>query len=514
MEGEKSLKRKQVEPPDWLIQNIADASKIAAKIYIIYIGFLLYCVITVLGSSDRQLILNETTHLPIINLNVSFTGFYIAAPLIAIFIFLYLQMYLSRIKGLTADLRKNYSSVGKRRLYPWMLNIAEDPEPGLLGKLQKNIVKFAVWYFLPIVLFIIAMGYVKKHEPILSYIVGLMPLLGTVIVIFLWHSYDKNEVFIELELRNFKKLFKLNMSKIYLASCVLIFSISLITIITLSNQGQGISVQLSHQNLVNEPAIDYPGVYWIDLQGLHLEGAKLDGVVLKRANLSNASFRRADLGWANLEGAMLYKVNLQNAEMSSANLQKAQLAEGNLEGAHLSLANLREAFLFQSNLQWADLLGAHLQKVYLNGANLQNAYLGSANLQGARLTGINLQNANLRYANLKQVNFWHANLQGANLNNASLQGADLTLANLQGVKNCTIKQLAKAKRLHCAILPSELMEQVKKNYPHLLISKSDCDDMNRQFQEVEKDRELFLKSSPEEVNRQFQEQEKKRWHEE
>ena len=124
------------EAPEWLIENIAEASKNARKIYFLYIGFLAYCALTVFSTTDRQIILNETAHLPIVNLDVSLNGFFILAPIIAILVFLYFQLYLHRIKGLVTDLRDNYLPIEKRRLYPWMINIAEDPEPGAVGKLQ------------------------------------------------------------------------------------------------------------------------------------------------------------------------------------------------------------------------------------------------------------------------------------------------------------------------------------------------------------------------------------------
>lgn len=48
-----------------LLDNIAEASKNARRIYLIYIGFLVYCALTVVSTSDRQMILNEPAHLPI-----------------------------------------------------------------------------------------------------------------------------------------------------------------------------------------------------------------------------------------------------------------------------------------------------------------------------------------------------------------------------------------------------------------------------------------------------------------
>ncbi|MCP4986661.1 MAG: hypothetical protein GY928_11590 [Colwellia sp.] len=189
-ENEKVLISNQLEgkpdAPDWLIDNIAEASKNARQIFFLYIGFLAYCTLTVVGTSDRQIILNGITNLPIINVDVSLDGFFILSPLVAILGFIYLQLYLHRLESLIKDLRTNYTSPGKKCLYPWILNIAEEPEDGVIGILQRGFSKFALWWLLPIVLVVLSTWFLKKHAPILSYIVGLSPLVGTSIVIYFW----------------------------------------------------------------------------------------------------------------------------------------------------------------------------------------------------------------------------------------------------------------------------------------------------------------------------------------
>ncbi|MCZ6702296.1 MAG: hypothetical protein O6940_04560 [Ignavibacteria bacterium] len=178
--------------PGWLIDNIAEASKNARRIYLLFIGFLAYCTLTIVSTTDREIILNETARLPIVNIDVSIFGFFISAPLLCLFIFIYLQLYMHRLKGLITDLRTNYPPVEKRRLYPWMLNIAEDPEPGIIGRLQKIIVNFSLWWLLPIVLILFPLGFLRKHDPLLSYAVGSIPVIGTAVVIWLSVRRSKN----------------------------------------------------------------------------------------------------------------------------------------------------------------------------------------------------------------------------------------------------------------------------------------------------------------------------------
>jgi len=64
------------DPPSWLLDNLAEASKNAKKIYLVYLSFIAYCVLTVANTTDRQLILNSTTRLPIVNIDISINGFF------------------------------------------------------------------------------------------------------------------------------------------------------------------------------------------------------------------------------------------------------------------------------------------------------------------------------------------------------------------------------------------------------------------------------------------------------
>ncbi len=57
MSESKGQKAKEPKPeaPGWLLDNIAEASKNARKIYLLYIGFLAYCALTVVSTTGRQI---------------------------------------------------------------------------------------------------------------------------------------------------------------------------------------------------------------------------------------------------------------------------------------------------------------------------------------------------------------------------------------------------------------------------------------------------------------------------
>jgi len=480
------------EKRKWLFENISEASKNARQIYFLYVGFLAYCVVTVFGTADRQMIFNDTTRLPIVDLDVPLNGFFILAPLLAISIFIYFQLYLSRIRVLSDDLSKTYEpndTMPKKRLYPWMVNIAEEPDEGLIGKLQILVVKFSFWWMLPIVLMLFSLWTIKKHDTDLSYSLGLFLCFGTVVVLFFWRKHKHSRL----------------IEKLLLVSVVLIFEISvLFFIIPWAKEGNSwereeiagaknespsqveslaqyvaswTRLDLSHQKLIEEPERDY-GEYWLYFRGIHLEGAQLQSTVLKRAflrdirmkraNLVYANLQEANLQRANLEGAKLDAANLKGAKLSGAILREASLGSAHLEQATLSAANLEGAILVDAYLNGCALVAANLQRADLSVAHLQQALLAAAELQGANLHGANLQGANLQLANLQGANLQLANLEGANLEGANLEEANLQEANLQKSLGLTVKQLCKTSTLYRSQLETSLMTQIENNCPHLL----------------------------------------------
>ena len=502
------------EPPTWLMDNIAVASKSAAKTYTVYLGFLAYCALTVISTTDRQIMLNEQAHLPIVNLDVPLNGFFWLSPILLLLFFVYFQIYLHRLRSLISELQMNYPSVERGRLYPWILNIADEPEPGKIGKLQVFAANFTLWISLPILLTLNAFWYIRKHEPVLSYVVGLLTLVGIIVVVCFWWSYDP---------KHRKKSIPWLIIGCVSITCVLAFqAIAVFQLVQYAREGGRhewikpfVCVDLSYQKLITEPEKDqdYQMIYWGNLKHARLEGANLENSILKRCDM-----RGVQLLEANLPGAVLQRANLTDANLTEANLMKANLQGADLTRCDLRGANLGGAYLMQANFKGADLRdgdlrGADLEKANLQGANLSGANLGEANLRVAIFTGadlqraslkgvngnasqfqganlrevdlrdsafneVNLENAELSGANLRDTQFIGANLRKVNLQRAdltgvNLQGADLRDGNLQGSVLKVNGQLSEVKTLYGAKLDSDIRNQIKRTYPHLLEKPKD-----------------------------------------
>ncbi len=467
-----------------LLEIVDSASQHARRIFYLYIGFLTYCILTVASTTDRQLALpGEQALLPILNIGVPLQGFFLYAPLIAIFLFVYFMVYLVRLKSLVVLLGKDFN---KRLLFPWMFNIAEDPdkEYGGVAILQRYITSFSLWFTLPITLFIFAGKYVKKHEEYWAYVFVALPFISMLIVFWFWNKLRDYE---------YDDLIK------YAASSILVYiTVFWLALILVPNINAG-KIKWANLDLENEILVvvpekekDFKQAYWVNFKDVNMNGANLYNSVLKRANFDNASLRFADLSSSNLQGANFNLADLRDSKLVAANLQDIYSRETNLEGADLSYVDLKNTDLWAVNLVGADLRGADLQETTFGGiliddknnikssdlrdarlagamlkgtsfnfADLKNSMLASADLEDSDLSDTNLEGAYLSNANLKGAYLYSAILKDAYLRDTNLDNAILQGANLEGALHVTVSQLCQSQTLFNAKMDSDILRGIK-----------------------------------------------------
>lgn len=180
-----------LEPLDWLFQNIAEVSKHSRRIHALYFGFVFFCALTLFGTSDRQIILDNQLSLPLFGSNISFSGFCFAIMVIGICIFAYLQIYIQRLMNLTLKLKSGYPLTISESIYPWLVNIVEKSNPGIVGFLERSIMEASIWYLLPILLSIIPVYLVRTHWTISSYVSAVVPLIGIALVMVYRARYER-----------------------------------------------------------------------------------------------------------------------------------------------------------------------------------------------------------------------------------------------------------------------------------------------------------------------------------
>ena len=190
-------------------------------------------------------------------------------------------------------------------------------------------------------------------------------------------------------------------------------------------------LEVSRARLMNMGPEDLDDVDMLELSRRNLRFGKFVNARMTNANLNGAvlqgaTLRSAQLKGVNFEGALLQASTLRNADLQDTNLKSIRL-----QSADLRRAQLQNADLEMANLQGADLSQAQMRGANLNWAQLQGTNLKSAQMQGVTLGAVQLQGANLNSANLEGADLNWAQLQGADLSQAVLKGTDLSQAQLQ-----------------------------------------------------------------------------------
>ena len=407
----------KAEIPGDMLKCISDLSQSASYAYVLYLSFLAYCTLTILTTTDAQIIRNDTTVLPLINLNVPFSTFFRVAPLIAIGLFIYFELYHSRVTGILNDVRSDYAPLDKRRLYPWLVTLGEQPDPGAVGRLERLVVTFSLWWTLPIVLWLFAFWTLRKHALTDSLFIAVVNLLGVLFVFGFWRRYRPST----------------RVGRHLVLGVALIAQAGLLGLLVLViwKGYPGASYVTTSQKLNwvaavrSYTAVDFRYTSFTDahnLEGTHFEGAQLEQSDFKGAKLSSVSMRNADLNLA----------DLRETDLSSAVLDGANLTETKLDDSNISSAGFADAFMVNANL-------TNVTAVAVD--------FGRALLIGAR--------------------FYHANLQHSDFQAATLTNADFEGANLDAAQNLTVDQLASACTLYQARIDKRLVDRLATKYPAL-----------------------------------------------
>jgi uncharacterized protein YjbI with pentapeptide repeats len=486
-------KKSIIFPDDRIYCNIDEAAKNCRKIYFIYLGILAYALLTAATISNEKLIFGAEVKLPFIASAVPSGLFFVLTPLMAIGLYIYIQLYLRKVNELINNSIEECKNKNKKcnrqsdsecniytickghqcRLYPWIL-IFKRWSQGVPGWAQENFAKFSLWWLLPIVLIVFSVGIIKKQEPYFSYGLLILTLLGSLFVILCWFNSQRNETnrhgSDKPEVKNIK-IFTTEVSPEEKESLVKRYRPSIakihIAILAIYRSIQSIFHPVNHIFFHSNRQENQKRLFNF-LKGIRKYSGciTLFFIVIVFAVCSYATIKRAHEGflWSengnwgedkDLRTRLLR--NLVFIDLSQKNLVKKQedklklgmkywlyLENVHLAGANLALTVLTKAYLKKTSLKNANLVEAQLNDAYLEQANLNSADLTKANLENAslvqaKMVDSKLFEANLKHATLTKANLDRANLSGANLSSAVISGstlrrADLRLATLREVR--------------------------------------------------------------------------------
>jgi uncharacterized protein YjbI with pentapeptide repeats len=464
--------------------SVNDSAVRVSTIWISFLTFGLYLVITAGAVTHRQLMLEEPVKLPVLNVDLPFVGFFLLAPIlfVAFHGYVLLQvLLLARTAGAYNEAIERGVVIASDRdrvrqrlantLFAQMFAGSSREREGLIGKLLR-LMAWATLAIAPLlVLLTFEVRFLPYHSSFVTWSHRILIALDLTGVLLLWRGVLDSQRDIV-----WRGLFEQRAAS-FAAFTLVLFSGFAISFpgekhtnwMRMGNQRQSecghpffIEIFSDRLSLPRETLIDTEKLAKIETAtkatsrkpsegertrnfdrrdlscgvflGADLRRVDFRDAILRGAELMHAQLQGANLDHAHLQGARLTFAQLQGADLESAELQRADLQLAQLPGAHLVNAVLREAWLNSADLQGAELDAAQLQGANLRRAELQGARLGDAYLQRADLFFAQLQGADLKFADLRGADLSFAQLQGADLEFANLQGAKLFVAQLQGAR--------------------------------------------------------------------------------
>jgi hypothetical protein len=287
-------------------------SKTINKTMFSLLGVGLYCLLKVLGESDKSLIVaNTTIQTPLVGTSISFQSFLLIAPVLLVILVTYLHILYGYWLQLERK-RKEINEAAERDGAPTIESIPSlFSFPDRLPRLFTNLI---FYWFVPLTLWIMANKAFALSE--LRYPLFMIASVVTLAMLFLQINRCQSKRW----LRN---------SPRWVASGVL-----LLYMVYVSSNPESLRRPL---NLQRE---DLHGAW---LQGLDMAGADMNNANFQGANLSGADLRNVNLQNANLQEADLRNSKLQGADLRYAKFQKSIIGNADFEEAELDHANFREA---------------------------------------------------------------------------------------------------------------------------------------------------------------------------
>ena len=79
------------------LDNIAELSKMTKRLYLLYVSAVMYCLLVVFGTTDRQIIMNEPVQLPVLSYGLPLSAFLVIGPILIFLLYAYFVVYFHRL---------------------------------------------------------------------------------------------------------------------------------------------------------------------------------------------------------------------------------------------------------------------------------------------------------------------------------------------------------------------------------------------------------------------------------
>jgi uncharacterized protein YjbI with pentapeptide repeats len=491
--------------PYSLLEAVNTSSDSAHTAWLIFIGIMGYVLVAVAGVTHKDLLLSRDITLPLLQVHIELTRFFLFAPVVLVLFHLGVlcQLVILARKTLEFDASIRMLEATDKRTHPLRLELHNfffvqaiaGPERGFAMSALLHLMSWATLIVLPVALLLyMQVAFLPYHDAAITWAhrivlvadIAVLALIG----VFLMRPETSFLSAVARVSRSHPVSVMLTTVVLLLVSA-LSFLVATVPGEALDRAGRALAgvkdgsdtagpssgarfvearadaalfglfqrnLSVTDHSLVGDKDAA-PNKSTLVLRGRDLRFARLDRTDLHQADLTGAS-----LDGASLVGADLRNVNFQCADFNQltsaedrgaarcvsareANLTRARLKDARMAGIDLTGARLEEANLDGADLNSAVLIGAnfsnaHLERAELAGVSAQRARFATASLQGAELTGAKLAGADFANAGLQAANLAQADLYGATLRDADMEGADLRQARLQGASLAGVRTKA------------------------------------------------------------------------
>lgn len=474
---------------------VEDASRYARNMFMVLLAACAYAWLTIATTRDPALVLNTgSSPLPILNAKVPIAGFFIAAPVLLLLIYVYFVLANQRLFDVLSRLPAYFPDgrPAHQHTHPWLINgLLRQYFPRLAAArplhahVEYWITLLLLWGLVPLTVAAFWLRYLTRQDwlgtsvhvllmsvtAFVAYTAARLArrtLQGDAGPAWSWRSslrtaqaYRQLGLLImfvvlgglmsagviygapqeEYDTPWARRALPSALESVFRYRAFPAFRAGERPAISVNGEMTGGVTRLSRMRLryLDARGVDLRDV---DLRFSDLTGARLRGANLRGANLAHAVLYKADLSDALLAGANLEYADLrQTAGVSVSMLRKARSGEFAYWDEHmlkrLGLSpshneNIRERRWIKARLPRANLTGTDLSGFVLTEARLTHATLSSANLAGVNLSWANLAGADLTGANLTGAKLNGTRLTDATMKAAVLSNADLGGADLKG----------------------------------------------------------------------------------
>jgi uncharacterized protein YjbI with pentapeptide repeats len=471
---------KQGRDPAIAKKALEDATAVSRALWLSFLTFGTYLVITFAGVTHRDLLLEEPIILPVLNAKLPLVTFFWVAPILFVIFHLYLLLSLKLLAdqvhsyvGHMEELGLDMDEQDRARLQLPNFVVVQvlGGTSGQINSWAGRLMRFTAFLTLvagPIILLLFAqLMFLPYHGWGVTMAQRVMVVLDLVMIWYFWAAIKRWD-----GPRSNKTA--------YAAAS---FAVILLTFFGFMYPGEWFYGALPKAMFLetgyNNPAqglnfffntIVYSGEPLFD-EKVFSEAEKRDeqrgtapwqgarsikvlrGRDFTYANISHVNLRKANLSFAVFDHVLADSSSFEGANLDYASFDNSLLGKSYFDDASLIYSNFFNAQLFGASFRRARMHGALLNEADLPGANLDDADfstsiidasmaeatdpedpLATIYVEEASMQSINLNYASLRGANLGQVNLSKASMYGVKLNGASLDSAILSGVSFEDVE--------------------------------------------------------------------------------